>query len=980
MESYGPPQLRSSSASNKPHRINTEHDPSSSPASAISPLLLERLQRSRKIESDRMSSQSSADKLSSSAGSRHVRSPSPSNSYRPSSGEAKKGLGVKEMEQTLSTLHKQNFDLKLELYHRREKQAALEERMETLERELKERDQLNDSLVHELEKRDKAVEEAIDMIVTLEKRVEQLLLERKMVQQVETDDTAYPRIASPVNTPTPKQMRLDPGDAKTPVRMPSFVSERSENADNLREVYLGAIAGESALHLPRLAEDTPETTRVDPRLASPALSDLSESSFVSVYGRTHTVDVSSPPRGYSPWPWEGDSSRTPAPIDSPTKVRTSTPSNQQRANSSRTASGPYHSIVGMLEPVSSPLQRVERLGSTPTPMRASSGTPTGAKQHSPSVRPQSSHNRPKSKKEKREALEKVLTQVQFSSPQTLPPTPDTLSTSTLPQNDSPPRDRQYAENGRSFLSLTGTNTSRASGQHEPKPPSRAGQTDTPTLHPTLALVGGRVRDDSTPGGDGLKFRAHHRRVSTTSSVDTWLRESMKPEDTDGLDPMSSASQADTDPVDERLSPDLFSFPPSSKAGWAADAMFGALAGKGYKGYSPTTASIPADTETVEIYTPPLPRSGVPNGGRMTPVRGTVAPPVPPPNRRSSLFARTGVAAADVSPGTEGISQPSSSSRAGPSSSPYTPYTNGSNTPATAGRSSRSRSNSTDARSSPAPRHHSTELGLKQDRAMTVPPKQLQAPPPAAPMPPRQHNSQDSPSSQPLPGKQQRHYPPPAQSSRPRSRGLNSFFRRSISGSGGPASAGDLPAPPASAPPTETAFRPPPPQGQAARNGSGSTSMSIGMPSWVRRGSVGDEERTGATPPPILRSKAGGVMEDSPGYGHRGTGATEEEDLDGGVALENGAGTHYGLSTEVPSTGVNNGSGGAPVATPPAKKSTSRRSWGGSNGSVLPPGIENPEMGGASLANSSTSSGGGGGGKRKWLGLGRVSSLRNRGGA
>lgn len=45
-----------------------------------------------------------------------------------SGSQQMKGLGIKEMDQTLSTLHRQNFDLKLEVYHRRERQNALEER------------------------------------------------------------------------------------------------------------------------------------------------------------------------------------------------------------------------------------------------------------------------------------------------------------------------------------------------------------------------------------------------------------------------------------------------------------------------------------------------------------------------------------------------------------------------------------------------------------------------------------------------------------------------------------------------------------------------------------------------------------------------------------------------------------------------------------------------------------------------------------
>ncbi|KAG7294650.1 hypothetical protein NEMBOFW57_004727 [Staphylotrichum longicolle] len=345
MDLYGAPS-RSSNSSSRAHRTNPTEHPKSSPVYPISPLLQERLQRSRREESDRVSSRSSTDMLSSSTNSRHVRSPSPTGSHRTGSSgghdpaKQKKGLGVKEMEQTLSTLHKQNFDLKLELYHRRERQTALEDRLDKLEREAKERDELNDSLVLELEKRDKAVEEAIGMILTLERRVEQLLLERKMVRQVETAGAAYPRIASPVTTPGPSNnphLESSPfGEAKTPIRMPSFVSERSENTENLRSVYLGALAGESSLTLPRLPEDTPDTARIDP-------------------------------------------------------------------------SGQYHNIGDVLDIRPSPLHRLEKFDGTRAAGRNSPRPLTARKdkEKSPFNRPSAHHLQPKTKQEKREALERL---------------------------------------------------------------------------------------------------------------------------------------------------------------------------------------------------------------------------------------------------------------------------------------------------------------------------------------------------------------------------------------------------------------------------------------------------------------------------------------------------------------------------------------------------------------------------------------------
>src|SRR6478752_1650934 len=91
------------------------------------------------------------------------------------------------MKQVISSLHKKNFDLKLELYHRRERQTALEDKIEALEVEKSRAEEMNDHLSQELEKRDKAIEEAVAMIVTLEARLEQYAKERSIIEQIEAE-------------------------------------------------------------------------------------------------------------------------------------------------------------------------------------------------------------------------------------------------------------------------------------------------------------------------------------------------------------------------------------------------------------------------------------------------------------------------------------------------------------------------------------------------------------------------------------------------------------------------------------------------------------------------------------------------------------------------------------------------------------------------------------------------------------------------
>lgn len=813
----------------------------------MSTILQEKLQKSR------MSSRQSSDMLaSSSQGSRAAGSSSPARVRRPETSggpgpaRQKKSLGVKEMEETLSTLHKQNFDLKLELFHRRERQSVLEERLEKLEREKAERDEMNDLLIQELEKRDKAVEEAVAMIVSLEARVEQLLREREMVHQVEADGTSHPRTTSPVAAPSD----ADAPDASTLNSVPSFVSDQSENTENLRDVYLGS--RDSTLCLPKLVEDTPDTTRMDPRLDSPALSVLSESSFVSIYAGGRTVGLSSPP-GNSPWLLDGPSrNRMPAP-ESPTRVKTSTTPQPRRSAGSRAPSignAQFHNISDVLEMGPSPLQRLEDLDATHATIDGMAESPksTHDKKSPPaqSSRPQGQR---KSKKEKREALAKVLTQGDFGSPHTLPPTPDTLSTSTL-SNPNAPNDAENnpatSDTAASQSSNCDERAAAADAQPQAAQPSSAGPVD---RRQTSA-----IDTNFEASSIGFQSRRHRRdsTASTTSSVDTWLLESLKPESND-----------------------------------AANTITGMLDAIGASEHSP-----PAET--------------------------MVAPS--PPDRRSSLFAKTVSAAPDAGAGAD---KPQSPPR------PSTISTLLKNPL----RGGKARSSSVNVQ---PPSDDLTKLGLNQTRATTVPPRQVHAPPPPKHQTPGQPETQQS---QQQSSQKQRHYPPTAsQASRPRPRGLNSFFRRSTGSA-------DVPAPPASAPPTETAFRPPPPAPEAM----------MGIPSWVRRGSVpavgvDDEEagRVGATPPPILRKKTGPSPVNA-------TIRRVENDDEGGVVLEpNGDGAS---------------GGGAPVGVIPGPRSASAskavrrpRTSGGGKGNA---------DGGVPINFNN-------GNRSKWpLGLGRVSSLRNR---
>ncbi|KAK3386822.1 hypothetical protein B0H63DRAFT_392332 [Podospora didyma] len=922
---YRLPQSRGSrtpaSASDR-SRSHLSREASEQSLPPMSTFLQERLERERRVESERSLSRASNEAMSASGDVRAVQS-SPArskhnDSRRPGSSDGnvdpapkKKGLGLKEMEQTLSTLHKQNFDLKLELFHRRERQSGMEERLEKLENEKAQTDEMNDQLIQELEKRDKAVEEAVAMIVVLEARVEQLLREREMVRQVEQEGLFYAQSDSNSNStgspPTPRMQKLELptlDNAKVLNRMPSFLSEQSENTENLRNVYLG-VRG-SVLSLPRMNEDSPDTDRsAHNGVHSPTLSVLSESSFMSIYGQREVGGRSpSPPNHGSPGT-DGPAKNRGAPmlgssstVMSVTPTRPRQPSDYQDDGNNR-----YQNLNDVLDLGGSPLQRLEKLEMTLSAMNQASRPSTSAqeKEQSHSARSAPLHTQPKTKQEKRDALQRVLTQGQLGrESHALPPTPDTISTSTLRRyqnSDSSLSKELSLANERSYLALSETTASQTSGYD--------GSSRRPDLRDQASRTASTTAFDSRKQlpDNGPSFDTHfnmsqprrprstsettlsHRRNdwdsessddefgndanSVASSLDPWLKESLKPNRDGALNPMNSASQAGLGSNSGRISPDLFSFPVGS-TGWATNAMFGTLGGSGYMGATgpSTSPSLMADALDAlgDSLSTPLFGSGL-----VTPVLGSSNPAPPPPDRRSSLHARTG--STSVLNGAGSV--PPSPARPSPMSSRFK------KSPA---RGNRTRSNSIDAQPPLAQPALSSEQALRQNRAKTVPPKQLHLPPPS-----QSHEAQEK--SQVLP--KQRHYPPTA-SQAPRSRGLNNLFRRST----GSAEAPQLPAP-SIASPTDTSFKTAPVQ-------------PVGVPSWGMRGSFADDDRASATPPPIQRNK----------------GPMRVDNDDGGAPLEPPGG------------------GGAPIGNIPGPESSAPAPTGG--------------------------------GKRKWLGLGRVGSLRNRG--
>ncbi|RDL40814.1 uncharacterized protein BP5553_00793 [Venustampulla echinocandica] len=420
------------------------------PSSAGSSLLQDRL-RERKVESARLMRRGSIDTsvLGERGGqSSPITATMARDERRPISGNVAtgKGMGVKQIEEQVSTLHKQNFDLKLELFHRRQRQETLEAQLDAAEKKIEEQVELqevNEQLLAELEKRDHAVEEAVGIIVTLEDKVDRLMKEREGVKAIEADfESTYFRPGQDDDIPSspPQLDDLKPTrSSNSVVRMPSFLSEQSEGAEALRSLYLPANHGHSDVTLPTLVGDG---------MDSPRLSTLSESSFVSIYGeKPLLLEVSDQEEESESPPPERKHRASVAvekwiderPVPAVTPARPSARSMGMKSQ--------YRSINDVLQ---SPLQKLERLKHTLATQNHSLIS-AGSQLPGPT---QTAKVQRKSKETLRRA---VRDQTSFERHQTLPPTPDTFSSDTLKHlensRDEVPRGQRGSEN-QTFLNNT----------------------------------------------------------------------------------------------------------------------------------------------------------------------------------------------------------------------------------------------------------------------------------------------------------------------------------------------------------------------------------------------------------------------------------------------------------------------------------------------------------------------------------------------
>lgn len=731
----------------------------------------------------------------------------------------------------MSTLHKQNFDLKLELFHRRERQTVLEQKIETLEADCANAEQSNVKLVQELEKRDRAVEEAVQMIVALEARIELLLREREMTRQVEANMSLLSQLNSSPST-TLANNSATPNPHNNPVsnekhslnRMPSFLSERTENTENLRNVYLAPKASYVSL-------SKTDSGAGNNGFVSPSMSILSEGSFVSIYGQKTTDDSPSPPD----IPFTAQSRLTSTAQRSVSlPIREQPPSRAQTGEKLKSRDEAYVSIQQGGSQLS--IKDLEKLNASPQAILRTTSLGNDI-ERSTTVRPNKPQVPPRAAKEKERTMRRLITDDAGGTHQRLPPTPDTMTSSLNGQSqksDSSPHRNPVGKDPTRYPILSRL-TLDQTDEVEPghwrfkspdvaQPPSITAFTGRQEGSSTAnyyenrrpAVLRPRSADESTISrlrNDWDSCSDVDDLCSEASSFDYWMKEGLRPSHGSAMKGQTRtfSSQCGS----SRDSPDLFSFPSDGK-GWQSNEIFGSLGGTGFFGaMSPLAPTLDALGASLPAPETGLYGSGLAGTHSPRP-QGAAAAPPPAPYRRSSLKART--------------------------SAPGTPTTT--RAPGSHGK----HSDLDPSRKRSVSGHSTNAKGWQVSNSI----RSKSPTPPARPQ--TQHPDLSAP---------KRHYPPhasqPQVAPRPRSRGITSLFRRSLGSA--------TPQPSASVPPSaeQSPFAPPP---TPSKDSSPST---VGFPTWERRNDLTDNAAS-ATPPPILRNRSGIVGLTDSGDGEEAQGA------------------------------------------------------------------------------------------------------------
>lgn len=234
-----------------------------------------------------------------------------------------KEMGIKEMEEYISKINKQNFDLKLEVFHRRQRNETLETRLEKfqeLEADNQELQSINEEMLLELEKRDIAIQEAVSLICELEAKNDELQMAVVKMDFTQSSSRSDPEPVKDDNAITnsslstktggrsgpshendnglqtdlqaPSEHSLSVSDtlsapkARSARRVPNFIRETKKSTNVLRSMYSSdGNASFVSLARPGSVFSGEDDDDYDRQMTnSPRLSILSESGFSSVYG------------------------------------------------------------------------------------------------------------------------------------------------------------------------------------------------------------------------------------------------------------------------------------------------------------------------------------------------------------------------------------------------------------------------------------------------------------------------------------------------------------------------------------------------------------------------------------------------------------------------------------------------------------------------------------------------------------------------
>lgn len=537
--------------------------------------LLQDMLREKKAQTQRVGSRNGLEDRniqSSALGSKSIRNGSSGQGWR-STGAFPKEMGMKEMEEHISKTNKQNFDLKLEVFHLRQRNEVLEgnvQKVQALEADNEEMQAINEDLLLELEKRDVAIQEAVGLICELEAKIEEMAdAEAYFERRARTPgpDSTPPRDAATALTPqhsasqgleTPppngqlgyshredtqdelhsppipsQQNAISPPRTNSPRRVPSFILDAKKSTNVLRSLY--SVNGSQSQGNPSLTslarpdsvcsgEEDEDYWANQQMLNSPRLSVLSESGFSSIYNFKDT--------DLSPGRLEDNHVRAKSPLT----MATSPPNNQREARLQKwveerdrpttpTRVSPKASFNNQISSIGEVLEKVPSAPKSPQPKQSPRQQKTREERSSRKEVPKQSHTH-----------QRRPSSPAFGGPifggNYLPPTPDTMSTLTVAGNSSTPSiiteksllDRPHTSGSGSFQSnlttahsLDGRNTYESSDDEHASPRQRGSNpnfgSDT-AGHPQASPRNGGFNEATRP----LRANAPVRPSLTTSAT------------------------------------------------------------------------------------------------------------------------------------------------------------------------------------------------------------------------------------------------------------------------------------------------------------------------------------------------------------------------------------------------------------------------------------------------------------------------------